>query len=50
MVQILALSLDFEGAKNIHVLQVLILDFAGRWGFLTGVFDPDIDSDMVHCL
>ena len=37
MVQILALYLDFEGTKNIHVLKVLISGFGGGWSFLTGV-------------
>ena len=47
MIQILALYLDFEGAKNIHVLKVLIWGFGGRWRFLTGVWNLDIDLDMV---
>ena len=47
MIQILALYLDFEGAKNIHVLWVLIWGFGGRWRFLTWVWHPDIDLDMV---
>ena len=47
MIRILALYLDFEGAKNIHVLQVLIRGFGGCWRFLTGVWHPDIDLDMV---
>ena len=47
MIQIFALYLDFEGAKNIHVLQVLIWGFGGHWRFLTGVWHPDIDLDMV---
>ena len=33
----LALYLDFEGAKNIYVLEVLIWGFGGHWRFLTGV-------------
>ena len=38
---ILALYLDFKGAKNIHVLQVLILGFkrmleVSDWGLATG--------------
>ena len=45
--QILAFNLDFEGAKNIHVLKVLIWGFGGCWRFLTGVWHPDIDLDMV---
>ena len=28
--------LDFEGAKNLHVLKVLIWGFGGCWRFLTG--------------
>ena len=37
MFQILALYLDFEGAKNIHVIKALSLDFRVCWRFLTGV-------------
>ena len=47
MIQIWALYLDFEGAKNIHVLQVLIWGFEGFWMFLTGVWHVDHDLDMV---
>ena len=43
----LALLIDFKGAKNIHVLQVLIWGFGGHWRFMTGVWHPDIDLDMV---
>ena len=46
MIQILALYLDFEGAKNIHVLEVLIWGFGGCWRFLTGVWLLNIDLDM----
>ena len=42
MDQILALYLDFEGVKNIHVLYVLIWGFARRWRFLTGVWLLDL--------
>ena len=41
------LYLNFEGAKNIHVLKVLIWGFGGLWGFLTGVWHLDLDLDMV---
>ena len=47
MFQILALSLDFEGAKNIHILYVLIWAFGGGWRFLAGVCHLDLDLDMV---
>ena len=47
MIRILALYLDFEGAKNIHVLQVLIWGFGGCWRFLTGVWHLDLDMEMV---
>ena len=47
MIQILALYLDFEGAKTIHVLQVIIWGFGGCWGFLTGVWHFYFDLDMV---
>ena len=33
----MALYLDFEDVKNIHVLSVLIWGFRGHWRFLTGV-------------
>ena len=46
MIQILALYLDFEGAKNIHVLQVIIWGFGGCWMFLIGVWQLDLDLDM----
>ena len=42
MIQILALYLDFEGAKNIHVLEVLIWSFWGCWRFLSGVWHLDL--------
>ena len=45
--QILALYLDFEGAKIIHVPKVLTWDFGGCWWFLTGVWDHDLNFDMV---
>ena len=47
MIQILALYLDFEGAKNVHVLTVLILGFGGDWRFPTWVWHNDLDLDMV---
>ena len=50
MFQILALYLDFEGAKNIHVLKVLLWGFGGCWRFLTGVLHLDLDLDMVNDL
>ena len=50
MIQILALYLDFEGAKNIYVLCVLIWSFGGRWRFLTGVWHLDLDLAMVTSL
>merc|ERR1712112_451435 len=46
MIRILALYLDFEGAKNIHVLYVLIWGFRGHWRFLTGVWHLDLELDM----
>ena len=45
MFQILALYLDFEGGKNIHVLNVLIWVFRGSWMFLNGVWHVDLDLD-----
>ena len=47
MIQVLALYLDFEGAKNIHVLEVQIGGFGGQWRFLTGVCYLNLDLDMV---
>ena len=47
MIEILALYLDFEGAKNIHVLEVLIWGFGVHWRFLNGVCHLDHDLDMV---
>ena len=46
-IQILALYLDLEGAKNIHVLKVLILGFRGHWMLLTGVWHLHLNLDMV---
>ena len=48
--QIWALYHDFEGAKNTHVLDVLIWGFGGYWRFLTGVWNLDLDLDMVKNL
>ena len=47
MIWILALFLYFEGAKNIHVLLVLIWGFGGCWRCLTGVWHLDLDWDIV---
>jgi len=47
VIQILAIYLDFEGAKYSHVLRVLIWGFGGRWGYLTAVWYLDLDLDMV---
>ena len=50
MIQISVLYLDFEGAKNIHVLQFLIWGFGGRWRFQTGVWHHELYLDMVKNL
>ena len=50
MFQIWAHYLDFEGAKDIHVLQVIIWGFGGCWRFLTGVWHLDLDLNIVTCL
>ena len=47
MIQIVALYLNFEGGKNIHILELLILGFGGCWRFLTGVWYLDLDWDIV---
>ena len=47
MIRVLALYLDFEGAKNIHVLLVFMWGFLGHWRYLTGVRDLGLDLDMV---
>ena len=49
MIEILALYFDFEGAKNINVLWVLIWGFRGCWRFLTGVWHVDHNLSMVTC-
>ena len=41
-IRFLALYIDFEGAKNIHVLQVLIRCFGGCWRILIGVCNLDL--------
>ena len=41
-----AFYLDFEGAKNIHVLYVFIWGFGGCWRFLPGVWHLDLGLDM----
>ena len=41
-----AYYLGFEGAKILHVIQVLILGFGGCWRFLTRVWHLDLDLDM----
>ena len=46
MIQILALCLDFESAKNTNVVEVLMLGFGGCWRVLTGVWHLDLDWDM----
>ena len=40
--QISALCLDFEGAKNIHILLVPIWGFGGLWRFLSRVWHVDL--------
>ena len=47
MFLIVAFYLDFEGAKNINILYVLIWGFGGCWRFLTGVWHIDLYWDMV---
>ena len=47
MIWVLALSLDFGGAKNIDILQVLIWGFKGCGRFMTGVWHLDLDLHMV---
>ena len=46
MFWILFLYLDFEGAKNFHVLKVLTLGFGGCWRFLTVVWHLHLNLDM----
>ena len=63
MIQILALYFDFEGAKNIHGVKILIWGFGGHlrfmiwvWylerhgGILSRVLHFDLDLDIVTCL
>ena len=46
----MAFYLDFEGVKDIHVLSVLVWDFRGCLRFLTRVWLPDLNLDMVFGL
>ena len=46
--KILALYLVLEGAKNKHVLLVLIWGFEECWRFLTGVWHLDHDLDIAN--
>ena len=46
MFQILALYINIEGAKNIHVIWVLTCGLWGHGGFLTRVWQDDLDQDM----
>ena len=48
MIRIWAFNLDFEGAKNSHVLEVLIWGFDGDLRFLTG--DLHLDPDLIWTL
>ena len=48
MFKILPLYFDFEGAKNIHVLEVLIWGFGGHWRFLTWVWHLDLELNLVN--
>ena len=50
MIQILGLYLDFEDAKNICDLSVLIWGFEGHLRFVTGIWNLDLDLDMVSRL
>ena len=50
MIRIFALYLDFEGAKNIHVLQVQVWTFDGGWRLLMGALHLDLDLDRVRNL
>ena len=47
MFRILALYLDFEVAKYIQVLKVLICGSGGCWRFLTGAWHLDLDLNIV---
>ena len=46
MIKVLALYLDFEGAKNIHILKVLIWGFGEHWRILIRVGHLDLDLNM----
>ena len=37
--------IEKKGAKNPHVLKVLVWGFGALWRFLTGVLVPDHDED-----
>ena len=50
MIQISAHFLYFEGAKNIHVLEVLIWGIGECYRVLTGAWHIYLDFDMVTVL
>ena len=50
IIQIFAFYIDVEGAKNIHVLDILIWDFSYWWRFLTGVWHLYCDLDIITSL
>ena len=47
IILILASYINFESAKIIHALKVLIWGFGGSWRLLTLVWHLDHDFDMV---
>ena len=47
LIQSLTFYMDFEAAKIIHVLEVLIWGFGRYWKFLTWVWHLDVDLDLV---
>ena len=50
MIQIFVFYLDFEDAKNIHVLYVPIWGFGGCWRLLTEILHLDLGLEMVSGL
>ena len=45
-----ALYLEYKGAKNIHVFQVLIWVFGDGWWLLNGVRNLDLHFNIVNGL
>ena len=47
MFQNSAFYIEYKGAKNPHVLEIMDWGFGGLWRFLTGVLVPDHDGNAL---